>query len=74
MAVFKPKQLQRTIAEHIEDHMRAIAQLFPDAKLTLVVRDASLEGAVIFTNDEAHDVIAAIQSHGLKRPSTVVTH
>lgn len=75
MALLKPRTgIQRTIAERIEDHMRAVAQLFPDGKLTLVVRSPSLEGAVIFTNDEAHDVIAAIQSHGVKRASTVITH
>lgn len=75
MALLKARKvIQRTVAEIIEEHMRAIKQQFPDGKLTLIVRSATLEGAIIFTNDDASEAIKAIQSHGQKRATTVVTH
>ncbi len=52
--------LQPTIAEQIQHHMNKICQLFDMPKITLVVRSASLEGDVIFTNDDPENSIAAI--------------
>ena len=72
MALFKPRKvIQRTVAEEIDQRMREIKQLFPEAKMTLVIRSPSLEGPLIFTNDQPEDAIAAIQSMST-RPNAVV--
>lgn len=52
--------LQQTVAEQIQHHMNKICELFDRPKITLVVRSASLEGDIIFTNDNPDDTIAAI--------------
>ncbi len=52
--------LQPTVAEQIQHYMGRIAELFDRPKITLVVRSASLEGDIIFTNDDPDDTIEAI--------------
>ncbi len=52
--------LQPTVAEQIKHYMGKICELFDRPKITLVVRSASLEGDIIFTNDAPEDSIAAI--------------
>lgn len=64
MALFKPRRTtQRTLAEHIDDHMREIKQAFASGtKLTLVVRSPQFDKPFIFTNDTPEETIAAIRA------------
>jgi len=62
MGLFKPRSaLQRTIAEHLQDNMREIKELFPGAKLTLIIRTDALEKPVILSNDEQAEAIKAMR-------------
>jgi len=62
MALFKPRSaVQRTIAEHLRDHMRGINELFPaGAKLTLIIRTEALEQPLILSNDDQAEAVKAM--------------
>lgn len=62
MGLFKKRTVVAgTIAGDIQDHMRAVLEHFPGAKMTLVIRTDRLEEPLIFTNDKQEEVIAAVR-------------
>lgn len=62
--IFKPKRLvPMTIAEHVDDTMRVLKELFPGSKLTLVIRSGVLKDPVIFTNDQPEEIIKSVKFH-----------
>lgn len=71
MALFKPrKTVTGTIAGVIDDHMRAVRELFRgDTKLTLVVRSEDFKGSIVFTNDEPDAAIGAIRDMSTSSPN-----
>jgi hypothetical protein len=67
MAISLRKKIKRagampqSVAEKIRHHMNEVANLFDDSKMTFVIRSSSLEGDLIFTNDNANEAIGAIK-------------
>jgi hypothetical protein len=65
----KPKKIIRAsaapqcVGEQLRHHMGAVAELFDEPKLTLVIRSRSLDGDLIVTNDEPDEAITAIKKY-----------
>ncbi len=75
MGLYKPRAVvQTTIAERLQQLMRGVLELFPGAKLTLVIRTDRLEDPLVITNDQQDEVIKAIRERMPGKPGLITAN